>query len=189
MDLRSWIAAEHASVWTRFEQGVGARVPLEMWKDPVGRGGSSIAYLLFHTTLHADLAVNAVLRGQLPVAVALRERLGLVRFPVSAGLGETEPPELTEALDLEALGDYAEAVHLGVQAWIELAPDDAFGAAADGRAGLELAGVSEADVPWLYRMWDGQPAAFFLQWETIGHRLTHIGEMTSVRNRLGLSPF
>ena len=62
MDLREWVASEHDSLRTRFEQSVGAHVPYEFWRD--GRGGSSIAWLVFHTTLHADLAVNAVLRGE-----------------------------------------------------------------------------------------------------------------------------
>ena len=30
---------------------------------------------------------------------------------------------------------------------------------------------------------------FELQWEAIGHRINHLGEMVSVRSRLGLSPF
>ncbi len=38
-------------------------------------------------------------------------------------------------------------------------------------------------------MWEGKPASFFVSWEDIGHGLNHLGEMVSVRNRLGLSPF
>ena len=60
----------------------------------------------------------------------------------------------------------------------------------DAAKGLgEIAGVDEAAVPWLYKMWDGKPASFFVSWEDIGHGLNHLGEMVSVRNRLGLSPF
>ena len=44
-------------------------------------------------------------------------------------------------------------------------------------------------MPWLYRMWAGKPTTWFVQWEAIGHRVNHLGEMVSVRNRLGLSPF
>jgi hypothetical protein len=42
---------------------------------------------------------------------------------------------------------------------------------------------------WLYRMWDGQPASYFLRWEVVGHLTNHVGEMIATRNRLGLSPF
>jgi hypothetical protein len=38
-------------------------------------------------------------------------------------------------------------------------------------------------------MWAGQPVSFFVQWEVVGHRLNHLGEMIAVRGRLGLSPF
>ena len=62
MDLRDWIVDEHAAVLARFEQSVVATVPLERWTDPAGDGGSSIAFLAFHTAYHEDLAVNAVLR-------------------------------------------------------------------------------------------------------------------------------
>ena len=32
-------------------------------------------------------------------------------------------------------------------------------------------------MPWLYRMWTDKPAAWFVQWEAIGHRVNHLGEM------------
>jgi len=44
-------------------------------------------------------------------------------------------------------------------------------------------------VPWLHAMWTGKPVSWFVGWECSGHVLNHIGEMVSVRNRLGLSPF
>lgn len=193
MDLREWITVEHQSAHTRFAQQVGAHVPYEMWRDPAGPGGSSIAWLVFHTTLHADLAVNSVLRGEQPLIDHLRSRLGLAGFGPSVGLGEREVVEATAAFDLDALGDYVDAVHAAIEAWLARAPEQTFttdlDAPANGPLGLQLAGIPEADVPWLYRMWTGQPASYFLQWEAIGHRINHIGEMVAVRNRLGLSPF
>ena len=38
-------------------------------------------------------------------------------------------------------------------------------------------------------MWDGKPAAWFLQWSAVGHGINHLGELVSIRNRMGLSPF
>ena len=52
-----------------------------------------------------------------------------------------------------------------------------------------VAAVTEGDVPWLHAMWTDKPVGWFAQWEAIGHRLNHLGEMVSVRSRLGLSPF
>ena len=53
----------------------------------------------------------------------------------------------------------------------------------------DLAGVTREAVPWLHAMWQGKPGGWFVQWEAIGHVQGHVGEMVSVRNRLGLSPF
>jgi hypothetical protein len=190
MDLRRWIADEHGATLTRFEQSVVATGPLERWTDPAGSGGSSIAWLAFHTALHEDLAVNAVLRRDATVLSTHRADLGLAGVPAATGLGEAEQPELTAALHLERLAPYARAVHDRTASWLaSLTADDLDGGDADGPAGLARAGIDEADVPWLVRMWTGKPAAWFVQWEAIGHRVNHLGEMVSVRNRLGLSPF
>jgi hypothetical protein len=190
VQLRDWIIDEHAAVLTRFEQSVVAAVPIERWTDPAGDGGSSIAWLAFHTAFHEDLAVNAVLRGRDPVVHARRTELGLAAIPASVGLGEAEQPELTAALQLDALPRYVRAVHDGTAAWLAaLTDDDLDRADVGGPAALARAGIAESDVPWLHRMWDAKPAAWFVQWEAIGHRVNHLGEMVSVRNRLGLSPF
>jgi hypothetical protein len=186
MELRDWIIGEHDSVRTRFERSIVAVVPPDRWRDPAGPGGSSIAYLLFHATYHADLAVGPVLAGEPPRVDAWRARLGLDRIGSSVGLGETEDPAVSSAVDVDALRGYADAVHDATSAWIERGDLDAL---VDGSAALERSGIMTDDVPWLHSMWSGQPAEFFLQWEAIGHRVNHLGEMVSVRNRLGLSPF
>ena len=185
-----WIVAEHAAAWTRFEQSVAAVVPLERWTDQVGDGGSSIAWLALHTALHEDLAVNAVLRGDATVMSSQREALGLAAVPVAAGLGEAELVDVTAAVRLDRVTGYVRAVHDRTAAWLAtLTADDLDRPDAGGPDGLERAGIPAADVPWLYRMWDAKPAAWFVQWEAIGHRVNHLGEMVSVRNRMGLSPF
>ena len=111
MELRTWIVGEHAAVLARFEQSVVATVPLERWTDPVGDGGSSIAWLAFHTAVHEDLAVNAVLRRDDTVLTTWRDELGLGTVPPSAGLGEAEQPALTAAIRLDRLPAYVRAVH------------------------------------------------------------------------------
>jgi len=181
-------------VQERFQFSVAGTVPTDRWKEPAGPGGASIAWLLFHTTFHEDLAVNAVIRNTPITLTTARAELGLAAFPSFSGLGETEQPELTSALDLAALATYAHDVHSTTQTWLAGVESEEFGSLlattdAAGPVGLDRAGIAEADVPWLYRMWDGKPPSFFLQWEAIGHRINHVGEMVSVRNRLGLSPF
>src|SRR6266508_3768362 len=88
MDLRTWIVGEHDAVLSRFERSIVGIVPLEQWREQVGSGGSSIAFLMFHTTYHEDLAVNAVLGRGGAMMAAWRARLGLTGFAAHAGLGE-----------------------------------------------------------------------------------------------------
>jgi len=189
MDLRAWIVAEHAAVLGRFERSVAAVVPPERWRDAAGEGGSSIAWLAVHTAYHEDLAVNVAVRGGAPVMAEWRAALGLDSIPPSVGLGEAEAPELTRAVDLDALRRYVTAVHERTASWLAAVDLDTLDQRPASTAALAAAGISAADVPWLHAMWEGQPASWFVQWEAIGHRVNHVGEMVSVRNRLGLSPF
>jgi hypothetical protein len=190
MDLHDWIVTEHDGVRSRFVQSVRDIVPLELWKERPGDDGSSIAYLVFHTASHQDIAISSVIAGQQPLRVEWASRLGIRGAPTDQGLGETEVLELTAALALEHLDDYAEAVSDRSRTILDALDIDALEAVPDAANGLgELAGVYEGKAPWLYRMWDGKPTSFFVSWEDIGHGLNHLGEMVSVRNRLGLSPF
>ncbi len=54
---------------------------------------------------------------------------------------------------------------------------------------LRELGVPEDRFDWLYGMWRGKPASFFLSWQAVGHGYNHLGELVSIRNRMGLSPF
>ncbi|HMK11669.1 MAG TPA: DinB family protein [Acidimicrobiales bacterium] len=190
MDLHEWIVTEHDGVRTRFVQSVRDMVPVERWKERPGHGGSSIAYLVFHVASHQDIAVSSVLAGQRPLRLEWATRLGLGSVPADQGLGETEVLDLTDALALEHLDSYAEAVAVRNRAVLDRLDADALDVVPDAGKGLgELAGVDEGAAPWLFRMWDGKPTSFFVSWEDIGHGLNHLGEMVSVRNRMGLSPF
>ena len=188
MDLRGWITGEHAAVAARFGQSVVSVVPLERWGETGGVGGSSIAFLTFHVAYHEDVAVHGVLRGEPPVLSAWRDELGLRDLDGHLGLAEAEPPELTAALDVERLLPYVDAVHEATASWLADVDLARLDDQPDAAVGLDAAGVAEHAVPWLYSMWDGKPASWFVQWEAIGHRVNHVGEMVSVRNRMGLSP-
>lgn len=189
MDLRAWITGEHDAVLDRFEQSVVSVVPLERWRDPGGPGGSSIAWLAFHTAYHEDIAVNAVLDAGRPLLDDWRVELGVDGVASDVGLGETEQPELTDELRLDRLASYVRAVHDRTAAWLTSVDLTGLEEVPATGAGLDRAGIDERAVSWLYRMWDGRPGGWFVQWEAIGHRVNHVGEMVSVRNRLGLSPF
>jgi hypothetical protein len=198
VDLRSWISGEHAAVRDRLRQQVLGRVPLARWDERPGTGagdepaGSSIAWLLWHLTRHQDVAVHAVVRGGDDVlhAQGWDGRVGAAAFAPGTGLSESDDRAAAAALDLDVLPAYVDAVWDATAAWLA---DDwepaVLDAVPDAAAALARLGVSDADYDWLYRMWDGKPGAFHVQWETVGHGFNHLGEMVHLRNRMGLGGF
>jgi hypothetical protein len=182
--------ADHAGLAERFDQSIGRIVPTERWRERADGGGSSIAWLLLHTALHEDLAISAAVRGKPPHKLRWQGDLGLASFPAHAGLGETEDAAVTAAVDTEAVVAFGEAVHRDVDDWLAAVdPAELDDTPPASHRIEELAGVTAAAVPWLHAMWQDKPVGWFVRWESIGHRQGHLGEMISVRNRLGLSPF
>lgn len=194
MHLRDWLISDHAGVIGRFDQAIAAHVPRSRWTERVDGGGTSIAALLHHLVRHQDLAVHVAVRGGASIWSAHAGELGIAGVSPSAGLSETEDPTLTARLDLDALVTYARAVHDATQAWLATFGDDGSlehlldEVPATG-ARLEAVGVTASDVPWLHTMWAGKTAGWLVQWPGIGHGHAHVGEATSSRNRMGLSPF
>ncbi len=190
MDLRTWVADDHASLERRFTSSIAAIVPTERWTEHADSGGSTIAWLIFHTAYHQDLALNTAIRKHPPIVLEWRARLGLDGFAPWEGLTESENATLVDCIDVIALDGYARAVHAATAAWIDTMSVLALDSVPESSERLaRLAGVGRDDVPWLHAMWDGKPVSWLVQWECIGHGHTHLGEMVSVRNRLGLSPF
>lgn len=190
MDLRTWIVAEHASVGDRIRDGVVERVPVPLWTEHADAGGSCLAQLFAHVSLHADLALQAVVRGVPPLIDTWRDRLGLGDLAPHQGLPESEDPELVARVSVPDLIRYAEAVHAETAGWLAATDLAGLDTVPDASGRLRDIGRVTVDaVPWLHRMWTDKPVSWFVQWECTGHVLNHLGEMVSVRNRLGLSPF
>ncbi len=190
VDLQAWISADHASIATRFQSAIANHVPVERWKDVPPGGGSCIAGLLMHMTYHEDLALNTAIRNHAPLIDQHRRDLGIVSMPNAAGLSETEDRVLVEALDINALCEYASAVTAETDNWLAHLSMMALDSIPAASWQLEHnAGLSPAGLEWLHAMWTGKPVSWFVQWECIGHRHGHVGEMIAVRGRLGLSPF
>jgi DinB superfamily len=191
VELAAWLVDDLAAVRARFLNAIAAHVPEDRWAERADGGGSSIAALLLHVTVHQDLAVRTALGGQAPRFAAVAADLGLdAGASPLASLQEAEDPELTRALDLAAVQGYAAEVHdevTSVLARLTAAELEAQAPASE-RLGT-VGGVQYDDAPWLYAMWDGKPAAWFVRWELIGHVQGHVGEMVSVRDRLGFRPF
>jgi hypothetical protein len=191
VDLRDWLADDLEAVRTRFEHAVASQVPETRWRERADGGGSSLAALLLHVTVHQDLAVHTALAGRPPRFAAEATALGLARdaSPL-ASLQEAEDADLTSALDLAALRRYADDVHRDARGMLAALDPDELGVIPDAAGRLaDVGGVTDEDAPWLYAMWSGKPAAWFVRWEVIGHAQGHVGEMVSVRDRLGYRPF
>jgi hypothetical protein len=190
VNLQRWITADHASITDRLTSSIVRHVPQELWIDTPPGGGSSLTWLLLHMTYHQDLALNTAVRNQAPLLAEHRMRLGLATFATAAGLSETEDRDVTKAVELLALMNYVEAVAQATTKWIDTMSAMAFDSVPNANWRLEHKALVSADeVPWLHAMWQERPVSWFIQWECLGHRHTHLGEMTSIRNRLGFSPF
>ena len=191
MDLRAWITAEHDGLRERFAHAVAAHVPAAQWRERAGDGGSSIAWLVLHGAWHEDLAMGRRRPGRRAAAgrLAGRRRAGRRGAGGRPGRGRG-PGDHRRRSTSRPWPAYAAAVHDAPARWLadaDLAALPDVPPAGDRIA--DLAGVTADDVPWLHAMWGGKPTAWFLQWEAVGHRQGHLGEMVSVRSRLGLSPF
>lgn len=190
MNLQRWIAADHDSLTARFASSIVSHVPTELWSEPPNGGGSSLTWLLLHMTYHQDLALNTAVRNHAPLLAGHRSAIGLTAFSHGAGLSETEDREVTAAVILPALMHYVTAVNQATTTWIDKLSAMALDSVPNTNWRLERkALVTEQEVPWLHSMWHSKPVSWLIQWECIGHRHADLGEMTSVRNRFGLSPF
>jgi hypothetical protein len=191
VDLRDWLADDLEAVRTRFDAAVASQVPETRWRERADGGGSSLAALLLHVTVHQDLAVHTALAGRPPRFTVEAAALGLARgaSPL-ASLQEAEDVDVTSALDLPALRLYAADVHRDARAMLAELDVNELAAVADAAGRLaDVGGVPHEDAPWLHAMWSGKPAAWFVRWEVIGHAQGHVGEMVNVRDRLGYRPF
>lgn len=190
VDLQTWIEADYASIATRFNSAIAKHVPIERWKDVPPGGGSCIAGLLMHTTYHEDLAINTAIRNHAPLIDQHRTLLGIDHLSRAAGLSETEDRTLVEAVDLDQLRAYVSAVTDATTEWLNHLSMMALDSVPSASWQLEhKAGLATAGLEWLHSMWTDKAVSWFVQWECIGHRHGHLGEMIGIRGRLGLSPF
>lgn len=188
MDLRSWIVRDLESLRARLYNGVLALIPPDRMAERVDGGGIAPVYVVWHAARHQDLAVNGVLRGTDEVVARWLDRVG-VDGESWRGLAEAEDLDLVPRLDPEAVGSYCLAVIDETIAWTTDGDLGVLDSLPDSAAALRRIGAPPDRFDWLYSMWDGKPGHFFLAWEATGHGYNHLGELISIRNRMGLSPF
>ncbi len=188
MDLRTWIVTDLESLRNRLANGVLGMIPAERMAERVDGGGIAPVYVVWHAARHQDVAVNGVLRQTDEVLDGWAERVGL-SGDSWRGLAEGEDVDLIPQLDPESVGEYFLAVIDETTRWAAAVDLDVLDSTPDSAAALERIGTPRDRFDWLYSMWDGKPAVFYLAWEATGHGYNHMGELISIRNRMGLSPF
>lgn len=188
MELSDWIGGEVASLRQRAEGGFIDVVPVERWREHVDGGGIAPVYVLWHTARHHDLAINAVLRRRPAVLDDWMDRVGIAA-DTWRGLAEGQDHELVDQLDPHEVGRYFLAVLDESLAWLAGHPPIDPQAVPDAQGALTEIQAPVDRFSWLYDMWAGKPVQFFVGWEAVGHGFNHLGELTSIRNRMGLSPF
>ena len=188
MDLRDWIIGDLKSLRAKLDGGILGLIPPERRRERADGGGIAPVYVLWHLARHHDVAVNGVLRGAGAVVEGWTGRLG-IDDDLWRGLAEGEDAELVDILEPEAVGAYALDVIEATVGWLAGRGLPQMDQRPDTAAALEAIGTPPDRFDWLYSMWEGKPTAWFLQWTAVGHGFNHLGELVSIRNRLGLSPF
>lgn len=188
VDLHGWMTSDLASLRGKLFDGVIGAVPEQYRHEQADGGGATLDGLFLHLARHHDLAVNTVIRDREPLFIAHRDALGLASAP--AGVGLAEDRALSATVDSGALLRYLTDVFDTSTRWL-----DALGSLvldsvphSDHRLTTRAA-LDRNELPWLYAMWEGRPIWWLVQWPVIGHGHAHVGEATSIRNRLGFSPF
>lgn len=190
MDLRAYLLDALGDLRGRLFGGIVEHVPPERWTEQADGGGSSVAWLLLHLARHQDLAVQTAIRNAAPLFLAERSALGLAAMPTWAGLTEKEDPAVSAAPPADALVNYVVGVFAGTTRWMSRLSAMAMESVPDTSRRLETKALLPSDeVPWLYANWTGKTVNWLVQGPVLGHGHGHLGEATSVRNRLGLSPF
>ena len=187
MELANWLVAEHDDSVNRLSKQILGVIPVERRREVIS-GANSIDWTTFHIARHARLALR-VLGHPTPMSDTLLQGLDPNVSSPDAGLHEVGRPwlEFIESAQIEA---YAFCVLDEVRAF--LTKVDAAGGLpmdtlVDTAAGLRAAGIDETDFEWLYRQW--ALPHFVLRWALVGHATHHVGELTVIRNQMGLSPF
>lgn len=185
MQLSQWLVADFDDAVTRLHTQVLARVSDERRLERPG-GGNSILWVHFHIARHAALALSVLTAGSSTGA----EPSGQPNAASKPGSGLTEAEQPWGAgLSAAAVDKYSTEVGTSVRAWLSALSAGQLADIPDTEHVLETAGIPRDEFRWLYGMWSGQDAAFFVRWPIIGHLVSHVGEMMATRNRMGLSPF
>lgn len=190
VDIIRWIRGQHRGVRFTFETQVFGAVPPERLTERPGGVGNSILWLMWHVSRTEDLMVNSLIRGapQLLIEDGWGERMGVEVAHIGTGMADDEVEGFALKLKPEAVDEYWRAVATTTSEWLKTIGPDDLDAVPDFDARLAeippvLATGSSGPAIDFFK---GRPVAFLLGGPVISHGYIHVGEMASIRGRLGL---
>jgi hypothetical protein len=183
MELGSWLVAEHDDAQRRLSKQILEVIPAERRRERLP-GGNSVDWTVLHLARHASLALR-VLGHDPAMSDALLDGMPPEVTSPSAGLQEAEQPWLSE-IETPQLEAYALSVLDEARAYLSRQDAASLDVQPDVATALRTAGVDEQEFGWLYEQWAAPHVLF--RWPLTGHIIHHVGELTGVRNQLGLRP-
>ena len=153
-------------------------------------GLNSLAWLLWHMARAEDMGVNLCVaeRPQVLESDGWKERLNVARHDMAAGMTDEEVGEFTDAVDIQALRDYRDAVGKRTREVVTAMSPQHFDEQIDA-AKIEQAfadGTISQNAEWLRGFMDKKTKAFVLGHVGTGHNFMHLGEAWCLRSMAGL---
>lgn len=150
---------------------------------------NSIAWNLFHTARHAELALGVLTADGTTTAVELPDaRLVQPDVPPGGGLQEVEQPWFDASVGAELVG-YNAAVFAAARRYLLEVDELELDRVPSAGDALEASLGDAPELDWLREQWTGRPVSFFVLWPLTAHLVHHVGEAITYRNQMGLSPF
>lgn len=161
-----------------------------VWRDRAFEGANPPGFTLWHCARTIDWAVQCAIRGIDEVARSDRWRsLMLTRFHFGAGISAETAREIAAAIAPGTLAEYLKAVRAAVTDWLEPLDDASLDVVPAFRSHNERsAGYSEPAVWREIEDLEGIPSWQILARPCISHVRTHIGEVDTLMQALGVTP-
>lgn len=188
MDLMDWIRSDYRGIRRAFDNSVGGLVPKERWSERPGGQGNSIAWVIWHMARTEDVTIHAICRGQPQILLRdnWTERIGIDDLRQGTGFSDDEVAGFTEKVNVDEIDGYWQAVRAETEAWLEKLKAEEL----DQETLMENAqAVKEKapDIPdGLIQLWGGRPVGFLLRISVLWHHMQHLGELQSIRGRMGI---
>lgn len=186
MELMEWIQSDYRGIKRAFDTGIAGVVPRERWTERPGDQGNSIAWVIWHMARTEDVTIHAISRGQPQILVRDNwpDRIGMNELRQGTGFTDEEVAGFS-AVNVDEVEAYWQAVRAETEAWLEkLKPEDL--EEETSKENAKAVKEKAPDIPdGLIQFWGGRPVGFLLRFGVLWHHMQHIGEMQSIRGRMG----